>query len=1334
MNRDLKILLANTRRTEGTQHSIMNDSEFSEYSLLLITEPYIITNKDNQPKAAPQFHTYWTPILPDTGTEENRPRAMIWTHRNIKTKPVKTADRDIAAVIVETNERTILAISIYVPAKSQPEDPELLEKLNQIRTVIQETRRNTSNQVELVIGGDFNRYDQLWGGDRVALTNRQGEGEPIIQLMADLNLQNMLPRGTTTWQSDNGDYESTIDLMMATPQLAEEVITCTTEGTEHGSDHLAIRTTFSTSVTFKNPPPRKLWKKADWSQINKAIEKAMEGKPQPEDPEDVDSYWKYIRNLVTPALDRYAPRAKPSPYAKRWWTEELSQLRKDYTYWRNRARSARRSGTRNPNLETMSKEHKQRFYNTMRQQRKTHWQDFIADAKNIWKVSRYLDPTKGTAFSHIPSLQLRNQSVSTEPEIAEALLGEFFKPLPQTTTPLEDTAAEVQQEPLPMEEITEAEVHRAILSASPYKAPGMDDIPVIVWQKTWSSIKHHITALFQLSIRTNAIPKEWKVARIIPLRKPAKPDYTVAKAYRPISLLATLGKILEALVAERLSYLVETHNLLPKNHFGARKGRSATQALTIIQEHVYQAWRDKKVMSMVSFDLKGAYNGVNIEALEKRLRKRRIPEVMINWIINFCRQRKASVVVNGHTTTMVELSQAGLPQGVKNVILQVYLLTYELLGTYIHVDCLCLHRQTRHRLHHGVFAYRHVRHLVTGCSETTQGSPLSPILFLFFNADLISSKLNRNRGAVAFVDDYTAWVTGLSAEVNTEIIQETIIPNATKWANTSGATFEADKTAFIHFTRNPNKLSDKKLNMDGKEISPELEIKVLGVILDQGLKFKQHAARVTKRGIKAALALRRIRGMTPKTTRQLFKATVSPVVDYASPVWSTTLNQNSHQMLNQVQRIGAQAIVGAFRTVALERVEMEASLVPTKQRLEEQQNKFWVKSHTLPDKHPLWRIHRAIDVRNRRFVSPLQRIASRLETIDLSELEIIEPFCIPPWQEKINVTISSREEALKWAEESKEIKVFVDASYRKGRAGIGLFHAPNTTVQPHQESIQVGYCEGYTATHIETLAIERAIKFVSQLWYPRIIELLSQDIPKMTYVIVSDSQAAIRQIANPRHQSGQAIVRNIYKLKKDMRERGAPEVRLQWIPAHASVIGDEIADKLAKEATEGVLTRIDKLLIPSALKRTRKLQQPTDSNPKYAVDSALPGRHTETLYDNRPYKEAAVLCQLRTGKSRLNHYLAKIRAVETDQCECPGNPSETTRHFLFECPRWCQHRKTLREAVGDRWGDLTFVLGGRSEQARTNGELLDGPRKYWKPDTEVVDRTIEFALKTGRLT
>jgi len=63
-------------------------------------------------------------------------------------------------------------------------------------------------------------------------------------------------------------------------------------------------------------------------------------------------------------------------------------------------------------------------------------------------------------------------------------------------------------------------------------------------------------------------------------------------------------------VAERLSYAVETSGLLPANYFGAWKRRSTEQALLILQEQIYKAWRARKVLTLISFDVKGVYNGV----------------------------------------------------------------------------------------------------------------------------------------------------------------------------------------------------------------------------------------------------------------------------------------------------------------------------------------------------------------------------------------------------------------------------------------------------------------------------------------------------------------------------------------------------------------------------------------------------------------------------------------------------------------------------------------------------------------------------------------------------
>ncbi|KJZ79750.1 hypothetical protein HIM_00464 [Hirsutella minnesotensis 3608] len=120
-----------------------------------------------------------------------------------------------------------------------------------------------------------------------------------------------------------------------------------------------------------------------------------------------------------------------------------------------------------------------------------------------------------------------------------------------------------------------------------------------------------------------------------------------------------------------------------------------------------------------------------------------------------------------------------------------------------------------------------------------QGSPLSPILFLFFNADLVQRRIKAEGGSIAFVDDYSAWVTGPTAEANREGIQA-IIDDALKWEARSGATFETDKTTIVHFTRATVRNSDKSFLIRGQEVQPKKNAKILGVIMDDELRFRQH--------------------------------------------------------------------------------------------------------------------------------------------------------------------------------------------------------------------------------------------------------------------------------------------------------------------------------------------------------------------------------------------------------------------------------------------------------------------------------------------------------------
>ena len=83
-----------------------------------------------------------------------------------------------------------------------------------------------------------------------------------------------------------------------------------------------------------------------------------------------------------------------------------------------------------------------------------------------------------------------------------------------------------------------------------------------------------LTRLFNLSVQTANIPSIWKSAVIIPVPKPGKP-LDQGTSYRPISLLAPEGKVLERLIMPFLHRAINPND----SQHGFRSNRSIVTAL-----------------------------------------------------------------------------------------------------------------------------------------------------------------------------------------------------------------------------------------------------------------------------------------------------------------------------------------------------------------------------------------------------------------------------------------------------------------------------------------------------------------------------------------------------------------------------------------------------------------------------------------------------------------------------------------------------------------------------------------------------------------------------------
>lgn len=1291
MNR-VQILHLNVGKRRNVQNSLLNDATIKDFQAVAVVEPYIFANPENDEPTIPQDHR-WQIYRPTTLRQDVLPRfafrTAIWVNARCKATQIPAACSDTTAVLIDTGETHLLLVASYEPrdgVDKAGKEQAMRARIQSITEVRRKADEEVRGTIDFLICADWNRYHPLWGGPEVLQrSERAKEGEQIVSFMHQNGLRSLLAAGTPTWEHATQDQRSTIDLILGSEGIQDRLITCGIHEIDHGSDHKAIVTKMRSAQT--DSPRRKgkrLYRDADWDRIRTYLENTLakaDHTASLTNAEELEDETQYTTTTITQALEELVPRARESPYNKRWWTRELTGLRDEYTTRRNRVTTLRRRGDDTEKARKLASSARRTFHNAIDRQKRDHWKDFLDDPENIWKAARYAKRRETT--TQMPDLVEGEERAKTDTRKAEILMEAFFPIPPEPEGDSRYHRRPGQSPDWP--ELTMHEIETAIFKSSQDKAPGPDEITFRAWREIWPVVGPHLLKLYKASLELGYVPNSWKTVKIVVLRKPGKADYTKPKAYRPISLIPTISKGLEAVVAARLSYIVEHYKLLPDNHFGARPKRSAEQALNLVIEKIYQAWRRRKILTLVSFDVKGAFNGVHRNVLEQRLRARRVPEQAVQWIRDFCSHRRAQVTLGSYESEPKDIEYPGIPQG----------------------------------------------------------SPLSPLLYIFYNADLVERTIDKNGGAIGFVDDFNAWVVGDNERQTTRLIQSTIIPHAEQWAKQSGAIFETDKTSLIHFTRRKTWDDTGLLYFGSDEIKPQEYVKVLGVTLDKRLTMYQHVSKVANKATYACIALRGIKGVRPAQARQLYRSCVLPIIDYAASTWYGPGKGGITKlikMLEKTQRLGARGILRAWKTVSLPVLEAEAHLEDTETRLDKKVAKYASKIFTLDSTHPM---RKAVKYRKGQhyLCSPLQATvrehADRIRPCSTTTLQSNPTWARPPWKTYSNrVEIQEKSKALETARLLKLAgypTLYTDAASGERLIGYAIVLVRGQEVRVVQKE-SIGWSSTASVLGAELVAIAEAIDYA---W---------RHITDTLLVVMSDSQHALRAIAQGYgHGSKQAQVARITRSLQRLDEKGV-HTNFRWVPAHAGVEGNERADQAAKEVSrqpgtptrakaerqrevEGVIALIHRDIDD---KRQREPHQKMPGQHTWKIDKALPGKHTLKLYGALSSDQTSILIQARTGHCRLNKSLFTKGLRESARCGC-GRGDETVEHVLLACPNWADQRRTLRESVGDRCNDVPFLLGGYgTRKVGQSDQLLDGKRENWAPDIKVVKATIEFLQSTGR--
>ncbi|GIX76038.1 uncharacterized protein CDAR_443171, partial [Caerostris darwini] len=204
--------------------------------------------------------------------------------------------------------------------------------------------------------------------------------------------------------------------------------------------------------------------------------------------------------------------------------------------------------------------------------------------------------------------------------------------------------------------LTWAEVAAVISNIKPNKAAGLDGLPgELIREINYANRKWFLHLLNSL-LKKGYFPATWKAARVVLIEKEGK-TFDHPSHFRPICILPTWGKILDKTITERLTFHLESSNLLSDNQFGFRRNRSTILAIKNILDFHTNSLAKKHLTCIISIDMSNAINSVKWHLLIKKINLLNIPTYLKAIIHSFLSERSATL----HNVSKVY--NEGIPQG-----------------------------------------------------------------------------------------------------------------------------------------------------------------------------------------------------------------------------------------------------------------------------------------------------------------------------------------------------------------------------------------------------------------------------------------------------------------------------------------------------------------------------------------------------------------------------------------------------------------------------------------------------------------------------------------------
>jgi hypothetical protein len=1256
----------NVNTSRQAQTSLLEEAASQGADLICLQEPAVFTSQQKQYYTL-QWPGYYC-IIP---TSQARPRAISYVKKHslysFSFQPIQ--DPDIQHCIISSSfSAPYSLINIY-----NEKDPDKVYTADRLLSKI-------ALKPRAILVGDLNAHYSWWNP---SLQPTMYKNYKAILAWSRANRATLLtPPNQYTFFRKN-TQPSVLDLAFSKGFRANTWL-ITYLGLM-GSDHTPFKLTLQKQQPIL-PTSMLNYNKADWPLFTKQLQQIH----FPLTPIPTTLTLEELSNQLTIAIQEASkvaiPYIKIRKQTKKWWTTELTQakenlkkigksLQKAHIYKKHRK------------IQQCNQQYwaqKQLFQKLIDKTKKTHWLNYLEQAKgrDIFNILKYSRPQ---AIPNIPHLLNSQDSYATTfTEKANLLKSTLYPqslPTPLSTPNIPTTST------WPWPVVSPSEIKKAIFTSNIKKAAGPDLINFLCIQKAYQAIPTVFTYLYTQLAIVGYHPLSWRHSLAVIIPKPNKPDYSLPKAYRPISLLNCLGKVLEKILATRLGYIANNyissspiHSLLHYSQIGGRQQRSSTDAALILVDFIQKNKIQKnQPTSTVFLDIKGAFDHINRQQLINKIKGLGLPTCLLKWVKCFLSNRTQQLCFNNQKSDVFNIN-IGIPQG----------------------------------------------------------SPISPILFLVYVHSILLNNLPKtpafsNILQLSYIDDFSLSVASPSITQNISLLK-LLIQTIFNKAQANKACFEPSKTELIHFT-SIKKDQEKPLLLPvlSLKLSPTSTVKWLGFYFTSTLSFKHHINIKTNQAKSAFQALLRLgnsqKGLTLQALRQLYLACIASIANYGSILWfRPDSSPSSLQPLLALHYSALCKISGAFKGTLRRVLEIETALLPVPIRLLKNQLKFALRLKQVQANHPILQLYPTtytpLTTNQLTQLDYILSLTKHTFNLPLSTLHIKTTPILPPWDPPYpsylsfsinpNNTFTLHKSLLYKLQQDLQQPLILYTDGSRGQASPSFSSSKITSsaafisltlpnIITYKDSWNLGPCtEVFDA---ETSALFQAISYISTTIHSLKNKLLKDpflpiSIPKKAYVFC-DSQAAILAF-----QKGGTIYTKL--LAKLVDSLVGIQVIVAWVPSHQGIFGNEVVDKLAKQAlgqTRARQSYISTSYLSRLLKQTIKAKWQLSWNkstipslPSTSISSPLPIK--PDFYYKQAYTRWLEASQGPDYPLTLSRSQAASRLIQTSVLQlmlgvgwlppfiqalggdlkhtsCLGTCSveATTKHLLIECELYSSERK-----------------------------------------------------------